>query len=92
MQKYPELSDYNTNLFYRLAVSPPVWGNQTSLPGNFSNSRAFQDQSAVFPNDSRNTFVDKNRDARVPERIRSPPANEVSLENSYFSRNDSKRY
>ncbi|XP_057489188.1 SAC3 family protein B-like isoform X2 [Actinidia eriantha] len=76
----------------RFAESPPVWGNQTRLPGNFSNSRAFQDQSAVFPNDSRNTFAAKNRDAQVPERTRSPPANEVSLENSYFSRNDSKRH
>ncbi|PSS33918.1 SAC3 family protein like [Actinidia chinensis var. chinensis] len=87
----PPFSSYPLQRSPRLAVSPPVWGNQTSLPGNFSNLGAFQDQSAVFPNDSRNTFVDKNRDAHVPERIRSPPANEVSLENSYFSRNDSKR-
>ncbi|XP_057476321.1 SAC3 family protein B-like isoform X1 [Actinidia eriantha] len=75
----------------RLGVSPPVWGNKTRLPGNFSNSRALQDRSAVFPNDSRNTFATKNRDVQVLKRTRSPPANEVSLENSHFSRNDSKR-
>ncbi|CAL5328286.1 unnamed protein product [Camellia sinensis] len=37
----------------RTAVSPPVWGNQAKLPGNFSNSWTRQEQPAVLPYDSR---------------------------------------
>ncbi|THG13329.1 hypothetical protein TEA_026127 [Camellia sinensis var. sinensis] len=78
----------------RTAVSPPVWGNQVKLPSNFSNSWTRQDQPAVLPYDSRKKFATKNVDAQAPKRTRSPPipsADEVSQENSHFSRNDSKR-
>ncbi|CAL5415933.1 unnamed protein product [Camellia sinensis] len=78
----------------RTAVSPPVWGNQAKLPSNFSNSWTRQDQPAVLPYDSRKKFATKNVDAQAPKRTRSPPipsADEVSQENSHFSRNDSKR-
>ncbi|GMP61127.1 hypothetical protein CsSME_00023716 [Camellia sinensis var. sinensis] len=37
----------------RTAVSPPVWGNQAKLPGNFSNSWTRQEQPAVLPYDFR---------------------------------------
>ncbi|KAI7997068.1 Protein TPX2 [Camellia lanceoleosa] len=40
-------------ILIRTVVSPPIWGYQAKLPGNFSNSWTRQEQPAVLPYDSR---------------------------------------
>ncbi|KAI8004946.1 hypothetical protein LOK49_LG08G03082 [Camellia lanceoleosa] len=78
-----------------LAFKQCKWkGNLAKLLGNFSNSWTHQDQPAVLPYDFRKNVATKNVDAQAPKRTSSPPipsADEVSQENSHFSRNDSKR-
>uniref|UniRef100_A0A5B6ZI47 PCI domain-containing protein n=1 Tax=Davidia involucrata TaxID=16924 RepID=A0A5B6ZI47_DAVIN len=80
------------------ALSPPAWGNQPRLPGNFSNLPIRQDQSQFSPYvgiyDTGRNIPTKHADVEVSKRTRSPSllsANEVSRENSHFTLNNSKR-